>query len=169
MFVGVGVPVSLRPPPASLDEKVDVQNNLGLGVMQFPLGYDLETVMYQVKLAMEKRFKLGAMWGSQKIQLTMKYVPEVVCKQLVDVLSSTGKFVVSNIPGFKKQITIGGYALEDSILVTPHCFKTGSSILGYTYDGKFRFSVFFDQGVEANAKEMLRYVQAEIQEQIRNL
>jgi hypothetical protein len=164
--VGIGVPVSLRPPPTSLEEKLTFQNRLGLGTVEFPCGEKLEDVMYKGNAVMKKRLKLSAMWGSQKVQLLLKYFPEFISKVIVDFLSSTGRIAVSNIPGFKEKITIGGYTLEDSIFITPNCFKIGVCILGITYNGIFKFTVFCDEGVEAQAKDLLNKIESVMQEEL---
>lgn len=167
--LGIGVPVSLRAPPKSLTEKLTFQNCLGLGVVEFPMDEDLNKCMYEGRKVMSKRFNLSVMWGSQKVQLLLKYFPELSSKAFIDLLSSTGHVAVSNLPGLKKEITLGGYALKDTYFLTPHVFKMGLTILGMTYNGSFKFTVFQDQGVEVDAEEVLACVQSEIETQVRSV
>jgi len=166
--IGTWVPVSLRPPPKSLETPLVFQNCIGMGTWEFSWVNNFEEGMKKGKSSM-RRFKLALMWSSQKIQLSLKYMPEFTNKYLIKALSSTGKMGVSNIPGMKREITMGGYALKDSYFITPNVLGVGLCILGCSYNGKFRYCVYQDTAMEAKANKIVDHIEKIIQSEMDKL
>ena len=142
-------------------------NMIGLGTVEYPIGTDLKFWMYEGGKALKKRFSLSAMWGSQKFQLMLKYIPEFCGKAILDTLSSTSQIVISNIPGLKEEITMNGFRMLDTYFITPQLGKIGLSILGCTYNGVFKFWIYEDHAVTVNPNEFLQMILSEIDEQIK--
>ena len=165
--IGVSVPVSLRPPPQNL-KHVQCWNMIGLGTVEYPVDTDLKRWMYEGNKALKKRFNLSAMWGSQKFQLMLKYIPEFWGKIILDTLSSTSHIVISNIPGLKEEITLDGFRMLDTYFVTPQLGKLGISILGWTYKGTFKFWVYLDKAVKVDANEFWNLIMSELDSQIKS-
>mmetsp|Transcript_30261 Transcript_30261/g.29760 ORF Transcript_30261/g.29760 Transcript_30261/m.29760 type:complete len:96 (-) Transcript_30261:96-383(-) len=95
--------------------------------------------MKRGRKVLQDRFKVSLMWSSQNIQALLKFMPNALNDMLIKILSKSGQMVVSNISGLKQQITIGKYLMSDSYFITPNVFKAGISILGVTYNSKFRY------------------------------
>lgn len=164
--LGVGVPVNLRAPPKSLEERLEFQNCIGLGNWEFPWIDNFESWMRKGSKVIHDRFKISMMFSSQKIQLSLKYLPEMLNRVLVPILSRTGRIAVSNLSGLKKQISIGGYTWTDTYFITPHVFKAGLSILGHTYNNKFKYWIFTDSSMEAKPKKLIDYIENIIKKEI---
>lgn len=71
--IGIGIPVSLRPPPASLEDELTFQNSLGLGLVEFPIYEDLQTTIKEGRQKLHAKISVLVMWGSQQIQKILKY------------------------------------------------------------------------------------------------
>jgi hypothetical protein len=163
--IGIVLPVSLRAPPKSIDD-IKLQNMLGLGSMAYPVSNDIKETIQKGKSALHQRFKPSLMYGSQKLQLLLKYSPEFLGRYMVQQVSIGSDLVVSNVPGPKKETTFCGHRISKLFPFTPHLSMIGLSILGMTYSGKFQFSVYQDTGVKMDAKVLLNMIEAEIDQLI---
>ncbi|CAI2367129.1 unnamed protein product [Moneuplotes crassus] len=164
--IGVGVPVNLRPLPKDLEVPLPLQNCIGLGECEFPCSDDLQDGMKRGRKVLQDRFKVSLMWSSQNIQALLKFMPNALNDMLIKILSKSGQMVVSNISGLKQQITIGKYLMSDSYFITPNVFKAGISILGVTYNSKFRYCVYQDAGLEAKASKTMENIEKVIEQEI---
>jgi hypothetical protein len=70
--------------------------------------------------------------------------------------------VISNLPGPKKQISIWGYPLEDTMFWLPNVGSSGISVSYLSYGNKLRFGLALDTGVikdgKKGAQDLLRWM-----------
>lgn len=137
-----------------------------MGICEFPCLDNFENWMRKGKIVLTKRLKIALIWTSQKILLILKFTPDFLNRYLARFFSSTGHIGVSNVPGLRKEITFGGYALKDCHFITPNGLWVGTSILGCTYNGKFRYCVYQDTAIEAKANKIVEHIEKVIQEEI---
>lgn len=115
-----------------------------------------------------KRLKLSLVYASQKLLLTLKYIPEFIGRGIVSFIAPSNNFCISNVPGPKKLLKFFDANIIDILPVTPHVCTSAMAILGCTYNGKFRFGLLHDTSAEFDSKKFSDMIQFEIDSQLKN-
>lgn len=129
------VPVNLRP----LDEALprELGNRFGLVLLGLPVGIeDPVARVVEVRRRMDalKRGHEGAM--AYAILSLIGRTPAPVEARLIDLFSSKGSLVVTNVPGLRHRLSLAGAPLRGVLVWAPCSGSIAMSVSVFSYAGK---------------------------------
>ena len=137
------VPFNLRP----LDEPLprDLGNRFGLLLLGLPVGVEdprervelVHASMDEIKHSHEGALSYGILGA---IGLT----PAAVEARLVDFFSAKGSMVLTNVPGPRREVTLGGVPVRGVLVWAPCSGSVGMSVSVFSYAGKVSVGFLVD-------------------------
>ena len=124
------IPVNLRP----LEEAYKLGNQFGLVFLSLPVGIeDPHTRLVEVKRRMDRvKHSAEAIVGLGILQ-ALGHAPKRVEDQVVNLLSAKASAVMTNVPGPREQLHLGGKAIRHLMFWVPRAgaLSLGISIISY--------------------------------------
>lgn len=136
------VPVNLRP---SGDEH-KLGNHFGLVALTLPVGVeDPQARVQEVKKRMDELKKSYQAALSMGILGTVGFLPRQVQKQVLDMFSSKGSAVMTNVPGPQVPLYLAGRLLRQQMFWVPQSGDIGLGVSILSYNGHVQFGLVSDR------------------------
>jgi WS/DGAT/MGAT family acyltransferase len=136
------VPVNLRP---SGDEH-KLGNHFGLVALTLPVGVeDPQARVLEVKKRMDDLKKSYQAALSMGILGTVGFLPRQVQKQVLDMFSSKGSAVMTNVPGPQVPLYLAGRLLRQQMFWVPQSGDIGLGVSILSYNGYVQFGLISDR------------------------
>jgi WS/DGAT/MGAT family acyltransferase len=136
------VPVNLRP---SGDEH-KLGNHFGLVALTLPVGVaDPQARVLEVKKRMDELKKSYQAALSMGILGTVGFLPRQVQKQVLDMFSSKGSAVMTNVPGPQVPLYLAGRLLRQQMFWVPQSGDIGLGVSILSYNGHVQFGLISDR------------------------
>lgn len=147
------VPVNLRP----ADEQPRLGNEFGLVFASLPVGerHPLARV-YAVHRDMEDLKHSSQAMVAFWLLTAMGMLPGIVEQQAVELFTSKASAVVSNVPGPKQPLYLGGAPIERQFFWVPQAGSIGVGVSLLTFDGRVHFGVMADRNLIAHPQQIAR-------------
>ncbi|RMH15355.1 MAG: wax ester/triacylglycerol synthase family O-acyltransferase [Acidobacteria bacterium] len=136
------MPVSLR----KLDQLADLGNRFGLVFVSLPVGIDdprarlaeLKRRTEALKGSLEAAIALGFLHG-------MGHAPRAIQRLVERIFGSKATAVMTNVPGPRQTLYLGGRAIRDLLFWVPQSGRLGMGISILSYDGRVRLGIATDE------------------------
>jgi diacylglycerol O-acyltransferase len=155
------VPFDVRPPGAAVP--AELGNRFGLVFAALPLGDTgpLERLA-SVHREMEtiKRSRRPAV--SYAALRVMGLAPATVEARLIDLFTAKGTAVVTDVPGPRRTVRLGGVALSDAFVWAPCAGSVGASVSIFSYRGAVRIGFLTHAGLSPTPARMAERIVAEL-------
>ena len=136
------VPVNLRPRGA--EHKLG--NHFGLVALVLPVGIENPFVrLYDVKRRMDDLKSSYQAALSMGILGTVGFLPRTIQKQVLDMFSSKGSAVMTNVPGPQQALHMAGARLEQQMFWVPQSGDIGIGVSILSYNGQVQFGLVTDR------------------------
>lgn len=156
------VPVNLRPAKRVEEMEDKLGNHFGLVFLRLPVSEPsavgrlrkLQAYMGELKNSPEALiiFEIFNLAG---------HTPETVEHVAADLLAKKSSTVVTNVPGPREPLFLGGRQIKDLMFWAPHPARLGSNASIISYNGKVRVGVRGDENVLPDPATMVDYFDAE--------
>ena len=135
------VPVNLRPRGA--EHKLG--NHFGLVALVLPVGIENPFVrLYDVKRRMDDLKSSYQAALSMGILGTVGFLPRAIQKQVLDMFSSKGSAVMTNVPGPQQALHMAGARLAQQMFWVPQSGDIGIGVSILSYNGQVQFGLVTD-------------------------
>jgi diacylglycerol O-acyltransferase len=162
--VRAAMPVNLRP----LGKMAQLGNHFGLVFLSLPLG--LRDPL--ARLAALRR-RSGALRRSAEpvvvygILRALGRVPLAVQRLVVKIFATKATLVMTNVPGPRRTLYLGGRPIRDIFFWVPQSGRVGLGISIFSYDGTVRLGVGTDAGLIPDPEVLVAGFQEELDELLR--
>jgi WS/DGAT/MGAT family acyltransferase len=159
--VRVLVPVDLR---GGADVPADLGNLFGAVFVRLPVGQADPARRVRAVAARTARLKASAEAGATYLLLNLVgLLPRPVRREVVAVLiERTTSAVVTNVPGPRRSLTIGGCRVEDVAFWAPTVGRIGLGISLFSYAGTLTVGIAVDAALGLDATELAQAIQDEL-------
>jgi len=156
------VPFNLRP----LDKPVprELGNKFGLVFLPLPVGTSGSyRRLVEVHKRMEeiKRSRDGAV--SYGLLTVTGFAPEPVERRIIDMFTAKGTAVITNVPGPREPIYVGGTALRTVLVWAPTSGHIGMSVAIYSYRGEVTVGLMVDAALIPDPDSILSELEREFE------
>jgi len=142
--IRAAMPVSLR----RLDQLADMGNRFGLVFLSLPVGIaeprarlaELRRRMEALKRSYEAPVVLAVLHG-------MGWAPKIVQRLVERMFGAKATAVLTNVPGPRSRLYLGGTTIEDMMFWVPQSGRLGLGISILSYAQRVRLSVATDAGL----------------------
>jgi len=136
------VPVNLRP----RGDEHKLGNHFGLVALTLPVGianpfarvYEVKRRMDELKTSYQAALSMGILG-------TVGFLPRQVQKQVLDMFSSKGSAVMTNVPGPQIPLYLAGRRLEQQMFWVPQSGDIGMGVSILSYNGQVQFGLITDR------------------------
>ena len=136
------VPVNLR--PSGAEHKLG--NHFGLVALVLPVGIENPFVrLYDVKRRMDDLKNSYQAALSMGILGTVGFLPRTIQKQVLDMFSSKGTAVMTNVPGPQHAMHLAGARLAQQMFWVPQSGDIGIGVSILSYNGRVQFGLVTDR------------------------
>jgi len=152
------IPVNLRP-----EEKAfNLGNRFGLVYLDLPVYVDdrVERVL-AVKKQMDEIKGSSEAVAALGILEALGYAPLPLEEQAVRLFSSKASAVMTNVPGPRKKLHVGGHRIENIMPWVPRAGRIGLGVSIFSYAGSVRLGVASDAGLVSDPETILAGFQDE--------
>lgn len=154
------VPVNLRPP----EDDGKLGNMFGMVFLDLPVGIENPLArLYEVSRRMQELRR------STQPQLTLALLeavgmsPNVVEQEVLDILSANASMVITNVPGPREPIYMGGARIAEQVFWVPQAGDIGMGISILSYAGRVQFGLVADQKLVPDPHAIVDRVAAEFE------
>jgi diacylglycerol O-acyltransferase / wax synthase len=154
------VPVNLRPPGS----ESALGNRFGVVGIELPVGienplarlYEVRRRMEQLKRSYEPSVTLGlfAMLG---------LAPQIVQEQLFDLLLSRATAVMTNVPGPRHPLYVGGASIRQMMFWVPQSGDIGMGVSILSFDGRVQFGLMTDAALVPDPEAVIAHFRPEFE------
>jgi len=153
------VPVNLRP----AHEEPQLGNQFGLVFANLPIGehnplarvYAVHQDMTRLKHSSQA---LVALW----LLTAMGLLPGVVEERAIELFTSKGSVVVSNVPGPREQLYLAGARIGGVLVWAPCSGSIGMTVSIFSYAGKVTVGFMTDTGLVPDPQPLVKAFDAEL-------
>ena len=146
------VPVNLRPRGA--EHKLG--NHFGLVALVLPAGIEDPFVrLYDVKQRMDALKNSYQAALSMGILGTVGFLPRAIQKQVLDMFSSKGSAVMTNVPGPQQALHMAGARLAQQMFWVPQSGDIGVGVSILSYNGQVQFGLVTDRKFVDDPQEIV--------------
>ena len=147
------VPVNLRPRGA--EHKLG--NHFGLVALVLPAGIeDPFARLYDVKRRMDALKNSYQAALSMGILGTVGFLPRAIQKQVLDMFSSKGSAVMTNVPGPQQALHMAGARLAQQMFWVPQSGDIGIGVSILSYNGQVQFGLVTDRKFVDDPQEIVK-------------
>ena len=155
----VAVPVNLR----SAEDAYKLGNDFGLVFLELPVGIadpakrlaDLKRRMDRLKHSPEAMVTLGVLQ-------TIGLAPPAVHEAVVEILGSKTSGVMTNVPGPRERLHLGGSPITGLVFWVPQTGEIGLGLSIFSYAGEVRVGVSTDERIAPDPETITAAVRDEI-------
>ncbi len=146
------VPVNLRPRGA----EHQLGNHFGLVALVLPAGIEDPFVrLYNVKQRMDALKSSYQAALSMGILGTVGFLPRAIQKQVLDMFSSKGSAVMTNVPGPQQALHLAGARLAQQMFWVPQSGDIGIGVSILSYNGQVQFGLVTDRKFVDDPQEIV--------------
>jgi WS/DGAT/MGAT family acyltransferase len=155
------VPVNLRPADQASDA---LGNRFGLVFVELPVGitHPLERV-YAVHDAMKALKGSSAALVTFGLLAAVGAMPSAIEEKAIDLFTSKASLVVSNVPGPRTTIRIGGVPVEQMLFWVPQAGSIGMGVSMLSYNNQVQFGVISDRQLVPDPHRLVAHVATEFE------
>ena len=138
------LPVNLRPP----EEPLSLGNRFGMVLLELPVG--LADPIKRVKVVHESMQALKSSEQPPAAFATLAVLgslPALVQNLAMDVLTRKSSAVISNVPGPRTPLYVGGQRVREQFFWVPQTGSIGLGISVLTYAGEVQFGIIADKSL----------------------
>jgi diacylglycerol O-acyltransferase / wax synthase len=154
------VPVNLRPE----SEPLTLGNRFGMVFIELPIGIRqplarldaVHSAMQQLKGSTQAAAVLGLL-------SVVGSLPSPVADTATAIFSAKASLVVSNLPGPREKLRLGGIPLRQFLFWVPHAGSIGTGVSILTYRGAVQFGVIADRQTVAHPDRLVELIGAEFE------
>ena len=147
------VPVNLRPRGA--EHKLG--NHFGLVALVLPVGIENPFVrLYDVKRRMDDLKSSYQAALSMGILGAVGFLPRAIQKQVLDMFSSKGSAVMTNVPGPQQALHMAGARLAQQMFWVPQSGDIGIGVSILSYNGQVQFGLVTDRKFVDDPQEIVK-------------
>ena len=147
------VPVNLRPRGA--EHKLG--NHFGLVALVLPVGIENPFVrLYDVKRRMDDLKSSYQAALSMGILGAVGFLPRAIQKQVLDMFSSKGSAVMTNVPGPQQALHMAGARLAQQMFWVPQSGDIGIGVSILSYHGQVQFGLVTDRKFVDDPQEIVK-------------
>lgn len=155
--IGFIIPVNLREMPTSYDDLI-IDNNFASAKFELPISSDLSKTMNTIKPIILKMTAPDVLYSSLNLLKSIPYLPDVANLQMFDDFTvgcdaSFSNISFSNVPWFIKGKRVTSMTFHNNT-----CLGITMAIMGYTYDGKVRFSLQTKKHQKLDSAKFMEYL-----------
>lgn len=138
------LPVNLRPP----DEPLSLGNRFGLVLLELPVGiaHPLKR-LYAVREAMQALKHSEQPPAAFATLAVLGSLPGMVQDLAMEILTRKSSAVISNVPGPREPMYVGGQRIREQFFWVPQTGSIGLGISVLTYAGEVQFGIIADRGL----------------------
>lgn len=153
--IRVAVPFNLRP----LDQPIEtLGNQFGLVLVCLPI--EVTDPIMCFKQVQENMNRLKRSYQAQVTYSLLDLFgrgPDVLERRALDLLSNKASAVLTNVPGPKHPVYLGGSKLVQPMFWVPQSGSIGIGMSIFSYAGTVQFGITIDKGIKANPKDVMNY------------
>ncbi|MDX1636009.1 MAG: wax ester/triacylglycerol synthase family O-acyltransferase [Marinobacter sp.] len=144
----VAVPFNLRPIRQPIEE---LGNKFGLVLVSLPVDVDCPIMCFRQVQEHMNRLK-----QSYQAQVTYSLLdlfgrgPDILERRALKLLSSKASAVLTNVPGPKNDVYLGGARLKQPMFWVPQTGDIGIGMSIFSYAGTVQFGITIDKGIKAD-------------------
>ena len=156
--IRASIPVNLRP----LEEAYKLGNQFGLVFLSLPVGIeDPRERLLEIKRRMDRIKHSSEAIVTLGILQALGHAPKRVEDQVVDILSTKASAVMTNVPGPRERLHLGGKALRHIMFWVPRAGAVSMGISIISYVGEVMLGVATDARLVANPEAIIEGFHAE--------
>lgn len=153
--------------PVDLRQHVNARelgNYFGLVFLSLPLGVDDPIERSRL---LHKR--MNALKDSKQAWLTFQllqlagYLPEIAEKELIQLFSSKGSMVMTNVPGPKFPLHLSGNEIDQIMFWVPQSGSIGIGVSILTYNNHVQFGLMTDKQIIPNPEQLIDFFTEEFE------
>jgi len=153
------VPVNLRPS----EKAARLGNFFGLVFLALPVGvanplerlYEVRRRMNELKESYQPLLALGLLG-------IVGMGPNLLQQQLLDILSRKASAVMTNVPGPRQPLYLGGAHITEMMFWVPQSGRIGMGVSILSYDGRVQFGLVADRQLVADPEAVIGRLEAVI-------
>lgn len=156
------VPVNLRPVHRVEEMPDQLGNHFGLVFLTLPITEATPAGrLRRVKECMDELKKSPEAYILFEVFNLAGYTPEMLEHLVADTFGKKASTVVTNMPGPREPLYLGGRKITDLMFWAPHPARLGSNASIISYDGVVRVGVRGDENVLPDPETVVRYFDEE--------
>jgi hypothetical protein len=166
--IGFIIPVNLRDLPTSYDD-LHIDNAIASAKFELPIQQDIEKTMKTIKPTILKMTAPDVLYSSLNLLKCIPYFPEVVNLQMFDDFTQGCDVSFSNIPFSDIPWKIRGKQVTQISFFNNLCLGISMALMGYTYNGKVRFSLQTKKYQKFDASKLMDYIVQNVDAEIKKV
>ena len=155
--IGIIIPVNLRDLPTSYDD-LKIDNSIASAKFELPVSSDMGKVMETIKPTILRMTSPEILYASLNLLKCIPYFPEVMNLKMFDDFTEGCDVSFSNIPFSNVPWVIRGKKVTQMTFFNNLCLGISMALMGYTYDGKVRFSLQTKKHQKMDATKLMEYI-----------
>ena len=158
----VAVPFNLRPLRQPIDT---LGNKFGLVLVTLPVDVDCPIMCFRQVQGHMNRLK-----ESYQAQVTYSLLdlfgrgPDILERRALKLLSSKASAVLTNVPGPKTDVYLGGARLKQPMFWVPQTGDIGIGMSIFSYAGTVQFGITIDKGIKADPVAVMAHFRESFQQ-----
>jgi diacylglycerol O-acyltransferase len=164
--IGMIIPVNLRDLPTSYDD-LQIDNAIASAKFELPIKSDMGSIMETIKPTILRMTSPEILYASLNLLKCIPYFPEVVNYQMFEDFTQGCDVSFSNIPFSDVPWVISGKKVTQMTFFNNLCLGISMALMGYTYDGKVRFSLQTKKNQKMDAAKLMEYIVKNVDEEIK--
>lgn len=156
------IPVNLRPVRRVEDMPDQLGNHFGLVFLTLPITEATSAGrLLRVKACMDELKQSPEAYILFEVFNLAGHTPEMVEHLVADTFGKKASTVVTNVPGPREPLYLGGRKVTDLMFWAPHPARLGSNASIISYDGVVRVGVRGDENVLPDPEKVVEYFDEE--------
>ena len=157
------VPVNMRP----LEGMADLGNEFGLVYLPIPVSIEDPTErLAEVGRCMKKLKRSAEALVTLRVLSLLGRTPKGLQRQAVKLFASKATAVMTNVPGPRERLFLGGHPIEDLFFWVPQSGQLSMGISLLSYAGSLRLGVSTDAGLVPDPERIVEGFEAEMDEML---
>ena len=153
------VPVSLRPP----EELAALGNRFGLLFVDLPVAIaDPVERFHELRRRAERLKRSAAPWATLGFLRALGHLPASWQRWAVRFFGSKATAVMTNVPGPKRRLYIGGQPIHEIFFWVPQSGRAGIGVSILSYAGDVRVGIATDQGLVPDPETLVQDLYREL-------
>jgi diacylglycerol O-acyltransferase len=162
--VRAAMPVNLRP----FDKLAELGNHFGLVFLSLPLGItDPLARLAEIRRRSQSLRHSAEPVVVYSILQALGRIPMVLQRMVVKIFATKTTAVMTNVPGPRRKIFLGGRPVRDIFFWVPQSGRVGLGVSIFSYDGGVRIGIGTDAGLIPDPEVIVDGFEAELAELLR--
>jgi len=160
------IPVNIKPLPKRIKD-IEFNNIVPAAKMELPLVQEIDSKSIEsIKRAFHKRMNFYYIYACFIIQWIFGFLPQFISRFLYNDFTHNIDLIVSNIPGMKEPLYMGGAKVLSMSAFAPPLGMCPLNIYVNTFVGMTWLQLVSDSAIKLDVQELVKRLEREIDDQI---